>query len=372
MSDNMSMNDWINYTVNQGFYPGEFFEDEYEGNSLGDTIKATYGIGTGGIYNRRYGTEATVQVIYSEEVFGLAPKVPYLKSGHPLMSAASATSGGGIALGGAVQTPDVRTYDQGYTTPKLHTKTIAVDKSYSALEGKDDQVSSDQLVRDGISEWKDLIDRSLLTQFDTLAGNNIESIDRLTASSVERGACGETAGDEDFMNVDRSTDTWFNATVKHHSDVPQTYRLKDYEDALADIEKYKGPRGLDAHLVLTGHDTYWRNAQQVGPAIWRQQEEHSVSINGISSDKGTRYSIHTPEINGHPIFRVNHVNQSSISWMYILNQDYMGIKILTPPTTSQSDDIHKTRNFYDEYVPFLHAELYADHGAAHAKIRDIV
>jgi len=375
MSENFAMVEWISYLSNSNLIPAEFFEatDQFGSASLGTSLKAAYGIGTGGIYNKRYGTEAVVNVIYSEEVMGLNPKRPYLKSGHPLLSAAAATSGGGIALGGSVPAGDVRTYSQGYIAPKLHGKTVDINKSYKALEGKDDLISSDQLVRDTGSEWKDLIDRALVAYFDTAAGNNIESGDRLTASSVEVAACGETAGDEDFMNIDKSANTWFNPYVSHRSAVPGAYKLKYIEDSLAAVEPYaKGPRGRFAYMLMTGYDTYWRSAQQVGPSIWRKEEDVGMSINGISTDQGTPYSIRTPKLYKHPIFSVNHVKQSTISWLYGFNQDFMGVKILIPPGTVQTDNVLVTGIYADRYNYYMEAELYTDLSKAQFKVRDIL
>jgi hypothetical protein len=375
MSENFAMVEWISFLSNSDLIPSDFFEstDEFGSASLGTSLKAAYGIGTGGIYNKRYGTEAVVNVIYSDEIMGLSPKRPYLKSGHPLLSAASATSGGGIALGGSVPAGDVRTYSQGSIAPKLHGKTVDINKSYKALEGKDDLISSDQLVRDTGSEWKDLIDRALVLYFDTASGNNIETVDRLTASSVEVTACGETAGDEDFMGIDKSANTWFNPYVSQAANVPRAYKLKLIVDALAAVEPYaKGPRGRFAYMLMTGYDTYWRTADQVGPSIWRQEQDVQMDINGISTDKGTPYSIRTPQIYKHPIFSVNHIKQSTISWMYGFNQDFMGTKILIPPGTVQTDNILITGVYADRYNYYMEADIYTDFSKVQFKIRDLL
>lgn len=372
---NYSMVEWVTFLTDNNLFPAEFFStsDQWGSRPLGETIKTAYGTGTSGIYNKRYGTEAVVNIIYSEDIHGLSAKRPYLKSGHPLVSAAAATTGGGVALGGGVPVGDVRTYSQAYTIPKIHAKTVDITTTYRNLEGKDDMISSDQLIRDGGSEWKDLIDRALCTHFDTLAGNNLESYDRLTASSVEQAACGETAADEDFMGIDKSANTWDNPYVSHGSNAPRPYKLKFIEDAYAAVGPYaKGPRKESAIVLQTGFDTYWRTAEAVGPSIWRQPMDVAITVNGVTTDKGTPYNTRVPSIHNSPLFMLNHIKQSTISWLYGINQDFAYIKILAPPAVAQTDNIKITQYFMSSYTYHVEEELATDLSKASFKVRDLV
>ncbi len=104
----------------------------------------------------------------------------------------------------------------------------------------------------------EMINKMLLTDNDTLAGDNIESLDRIIGSYSEINGVGQTAGDLDIYGLDRDAGaTWSDAYVNHNSNVARTFTIDLLDTTLTNLRK----NGAQPKVILTGYDTQERIQQ---------------------------------------------------------------------------------------------------------------
>ena len=377
MSGLVTLPQYAGYLDQLGYLPTSFWGEEgFEGFVTPEKSKTAHTLSTTGAFNRIYGGNLVAQILYSDSLFSILPKVPYDKSGHRVIEAQGMSTGVGQNLGGNLQTATPPTYSQElYTTPALQTNTVDVNLEYEALNGKDDIISPQEIVQWGVTEFRNGMDYALGLDTDTKAsaGTYLESIDRMTCSTA--GAVTNhsyNAGDEDFMGVDRSTNDWFDAYMNENSGTDRVFQLSYLEDVYANIEPYAdGPGGFNL-VNVTGFDTGWRINQAAGPAIYHPKESYSVSLNGLSTQEGTAYNIRIPSVHGYPLFLMRaNITQDTISRIYTYNQDYCGIKMLTPPAVMDSSDPIVVGSFLHRYINFMYGQLFSLKSKAHGAIWDL-
>lgn len=366
----MALDEW-------GLIPNDFWGPEgYSGFVTPDKSKTAHTLSTTGIYNKIYGGNLVEQILYSDSLLSILPKVPYEKSGHRVIEAQGMSTGVGQALGGALQTATPPTYSaELYTTPALQTNTVDVNMEYEALSGKDDEITPQEIVAWGVTEFRNGIDYALGLDCNTLAsgGTYMESIERLAASTA--GVVtnhGYNAGDEDFMGVDRSANAWWDGYMNENSGTDRVFQLSYLEDVYANIEPYaSGPGGFNL-VNVTGFTTGWRINQAAGPAIYHPKQDFSMSLNGLSTQTGTAYSIRIPSIHGYPLFLMRaNIAADTISRVYTYNQDFCGIKMLVPPASMDSSDPIVIGSFLHRYINFMYGQLYSTKSKAHGTIWDL-
>jgi len=369
--------EYVNALDQAGTIPMSFWgKDGFEGFVTPEKSKTAHTLSTTGYYNKIYGGDLVAQVLYSDNLLSILPKVPYEKSGHRVVEAAGLSTGVGQALGGALQTAAVPTYSaELYTTPALQTNTVDINMEAEALSGKDDMITPAEVVQWGMTEFRSGIDYALGLDCNTLAsaGTYLESIDRLATSTA--GAVTNhsyNAGDEDFMGVDRSANAWFDGYMNEASGVDRVFQLSLLETTYSNIEPYAdGPGGFNL-VNVTGFNTGWRINQAAGPAIYHPKEDYSLSLNGLSTQKGTAYNIRIPSVHGYPLFLMRtHIASDTISRVYTYNQDYCGIKMLVPPATLDSNNPMINGYFRHRYVNYLYGQLYSLKSKAHGTIWDL-
>ena len=355
---------WDAYLDQKGVLPKEFWESSIPGDvtSIRERGKTSHGIGTTGIYNKIYGNDLAIAVLYGDEGYQIMSKFPYLQSGHRAVEALETTATA-QTLGGAIQTAAPNTYSQElYTTPGLDHKTTDVNIDYELLDGKDNIVPADAIVQADITAFKNMIDTALFKDSNTLSATGLESIDRaIGATGLQVTGHSYTAADEDFMAIDRSANAWFDCNYNDNDDSDRPFQLDYLEDQLESCESYAdGPNGEGALMILTGRDTLWKVNQAASPQIWNPREEFSLTIGGVSTQTGTRYNIKTPSIDGYPIFgmKSGHVQTDGISRMYVVNNDYLGVKLLTAPYTTDSADPIVTGYHLHRYVHRVYHQLF--------------
>lgn len=166
---------------------------------------------------------------------------------------AFASSGKGGQSEGTIPAAVTGSYTEVSPSAKEHSTQMRVSGLMQALRSiQDNAMSSVEELRVDIAiEHAREIERALQTDVDTLAGNNIESIDRATASSANQAAIGWTAGHEDIFGISRSANTWFNAI----QDASATARA--LTTTLVDgIFRQSISRGGHPTFWLTGYDTW--------------------------------------------------------------------------------------------------------------------
>ena len=76
----------------------------------------------------------------------------------------------------------------------------------------------------------EMINIMLLTDADTLASNNFDSIDRVTTSSAAASALYSAATDADIYGITRSTSAWSDAAISHNSNTDRDLSLLLIDD----------------------------------------------------------------------------------------------------------------------------------------------
>ena len=214
---------------------------------------------TTGVYNAIYGAQVWRQLNQADTTFGLLPKVPWIQSGWRVITARGSTAvSGGVPENGAIPDSTKPTFQEVSTLPKTvaHTFNVSEIQQLLAKETKDDAVGDLEFMRGYYAiEHKEQIDRMLVTDVDTLAGDNFESIDRVVSSysEVSDASIGLDAGDADIYGIDRDAGaSWADAYVNHNSGTDRALTDELIRTLLQNVYT----NGGQPTFFLTGHDTY--------------------------------------------------------------------------------------------------------------------
>ena len=298
-----------------------------------------------------------------------------------MIKARSAT-GGGIPEGGNLPDTDKPDLALAQAPPKTIAHTF--DASWQTiLESKTlDDVIGDpmgELRKYTADEHKKDINAYLLQDADTLAGDNIESIDRLCASSAEITALGYTAGDEDIFTIDRSINSWADAYVDHNSGNDRDLTIAMLNKLIRNTRPYwSDPSGKNC-ILLTGHDT----ADRISELIQVQQRYIDIKLNPetgivrgpVRTREGVDGGFSVMAYKNLPIFESNDVPQDTISRIYLLDLGHTFIKTLAPTQyfevgvlNGQPQILNKLNQ---EGIFVTIAELACTKFKANGKIRDL-
>ena len=209
---------------------------------------------TSGNYNAIYGPRIFRALNFEAGVFAALPKPAYGQSGWRAATTRPASSWSGVAQTGSIPDTLRYTFTEISAIPKTLMNTFDVSAVQQVLSSTDDAVGMAELrMLHGVFH-KEMINVDLCLDFNTLSSNRLESIDRMTASSGERSACGETDNDENFNGVDKETETaWADPTVDHNSNTARALTKAILRTAIVDNIPEAG--GSYPNLLVTGHDT---------------------------------------------------------------------------------------------------------------------
>ncbi len=338
---------------------------------------------TTGFYNATFGNVVWEQINNEANMFGLLPKRPHDRSGWRVLTAAGATSGGGVVEDAAPPA----TIKPTLATLSTKAKTIATTFDVSALQQASSMVPGDdslentfQFLRNySAREHAKLINRMLLTDVGTLASNNIESVDRVISSNAEVSNVGIDAGDSDIYSQDRDAGTgWTDAYVNHNSNVDRSFSLALVDTLFTNTYPFADPG--DQYILVTGYDTLDQFQQQRSDQVrYRELGERAVthSLNGISSvAPGVDGGFMVSSYRGVPIFVSNDMVSDTISRVYLVNLSKLFVRVLMPTQYFQTG-VFTDRNPFginaiaDEGMFLTMAELIAPEFNVHGKLRDL-
>ena len=300
---------------------------------------------TAGTYQAIYGRKVWSQLNQEFNAFSILPKKPWDRSGWRVVtSKPSATVSGGIAENGTLPDTQKPTFQNVAAKPKTVAHSFDMSETAIFLNDKDDGLGD---IRSVLKEemgkhHAEMINGMLLTDVDTPAGNNIESLDRVTTGSVT--ASGDAAGtmdmtgtstasgnygqlgDADMYSIsaatDRTTTGWARAEVST-SGVKGTNRTLSL-DHFDEMFRKIWVRGGNPKVMLTGYDTLMR-LQQLLQSQQRFMEEKRVvpTYNGVKGVPGMEAGFIVATYNGVPIIPSKDVEADGISRVYMLDTDYL-------------------------------------------------
>ncbi len=219
----------------------------------------------------------------------------------------------------------------------------------------------------------EMINKMLLTDNDTLAGDNIESLDRIVGSYSEINGVGQTAGDLDIYGLDRDAGaTWSDAYVNHNSNVARTFTIDLLDTTLTNLRK----NGAQPKVILTGYDTQERIQQ----ALQAQQrflgaKQITPTYNGVKGIDGIEAGFNVATYQGIPIVCSKDVPQDTLSRIYILDTDHLFFKVGLPTmyfeSGMSSKDPFGINYLGDEGMYRTMGELICTRFNVQGKIRDL-
>ncbi len=299
---------------------------------------------TAGTYQAIYGRKVWSQLNQEFNAFSILPKKPWDRSGWRVVTAKpSFTKGGGVAENATLPDTTKPTFQQVAAKPKTVAHTFDMSEVAIFLADKDDGMGDIRSVlKEEVGKHHAEHINVMLTQdVDTPAGNDFESLDRVTASStmdstgtayaatVSGGASTthtahiSAASDVDIYSIDRSANTWADAEIDIASDAGLTERTLSL-DHLDNMFQKIWVRGGNPKVILTGYDTLMR-IQQLLQSQQRFMEEKRVTptYNGVKGVPGVEAGFIVATYNGVPIIPSKDIAADGISRMYFLDTDYL-------------------------------------------------
>ena len=303
---------------------------------------------TAGTYQAIYGRKVWSQLNQEFNAFSILPKRPWDRSGWRVITEKpnSGVVHGGIAENGTLPETVKPVFQHVAAKPKTIAHSFDVSEVAVFLADKDDGLGDMRSVlkEEMGKHHAEMVNKMLLTDSETVAGNNFESLDRVTGNdggasggltSMETGAssgtdhCGAT--DLDIYSIDRSANSWSNAVVNCGADRAAGSRRTMSLDQLDDVFQRMWELGGNPKVILTGYDTLMR-LQQLLQAQQRFMEEKRVTptYNGVKGVPGIEAGFIVATYNGVPIIPSKDVEKDGLSRMYFLDTDYLYFSTAIP------------------------------------------
>jgi len=287
---------------------------------------------TAGTYQAIYGRKVWSQLNQEFNAFSILPKKPWDRSGWRVVTAKpSKTVGGGIAENGTLPDTTKPTFQNVAAKPKTVAHSFDMSEVAIFLNDKDDGLGD---IRSVLKEemgkhHAEHINDMLTEDVTTVAGNDIESLDRITTgnNSMTSGTHYD-AGDEDIYSIDRRANTW--AFAEDSADSGSANRTLSL-DHLDETFRLIWERGGNPKVMLTGYDTLMR-IQQLLQAQQRFMEEKRVvpTFNGVKGVPGVEAGFIVATYNGVPIIPTKEMASDGISRVYMLDTDYVYFSTAKP------------------------------------------
>ena len=372
----------------------EEYINAYYGGTLG--IAKRYGIEKGdndftvanqaNAFNVVYGAKVYNQLNTKSEVAKLLKKEPWTQSGWRVMTTRPVDDGGnadfaaGTAEGGAFGDTTAPTLVEVEATLKEIVTPYELSTKAELLSDADDGLKG--LAAFMRKEMGDAhvfgMDQMLLATAETVAGNNVESLDRVTLSDAAANATLSARADIDMYNIDRSAQSWADATVSHNSGSDRALTTAML-DTLIEGVMTNGANYADL-VFLTGHDTYM-NIQQLltkggdgGAATilrYDAAQEGAASQNGVLGQAGLNYDSRVGSYNGIPIFVSQHVAKDTVSRIHLLDLPQFALRVAAPTTYVANDNLAITQALSKQFALITAMELITYRFNTSGSVRDL-
>lgn len=332
---------------------------------------------TGGARNVIFGRKLFSQIVNSMTTFGVLEKKPWEKSGYRALTVAQTTGKGGTSEGGAIRDAILSTYQEITIPPKIAHKSYMISSTQDALKGKDDVIHWADQIEEEQKQFTNQINRALNTDNDTLAGTDIESVDRAIGSFSEINGVSQNAGDLDFHGLDRDAAASFaDGFVSHASGVDRTFSLDLLDSVITTIRPFwDAAKGSDNKVITIGTDTLERMQQLlVAQQRFTDKLNAKVGVNGIQTLQGADAGFNVATYQGIPVFPENDMQQDTIGRIYVIDKDSMHFALLRPPQhleTRGQQDYMNINAFATKAVEFVEGELVVTVFQANGKVRDL-
>ena len=348
---------------------------------------------TAGTYQAIYGRKVWSQLNQEFNAFSILPKKPWERSGWRVITDKpnSGTVHGGIAENGTLPETVKPVFQHVAAKPKTIAHSFDVSEVAVFLADKDDGLGDMRSVlkEEMGKHHAEMVNKMLLTDCSTTAGNNFESLDRITAAEAADGSGSATTlkttssnnhaddGDLDIYSIDRRTNSRSSAEVNCAADTTAGNKRVLSLDHLDTTFQQVWERGGNPKVILTGYDTLMR-LQQLLQAQQRFMEEKRVTptYNGVKGVPGIEAGFIVATYNGVPIIPSKDVVKTDgLSRMYLLDTDYMYFSTAIPTQYFESGietgDPFAINRLGQEGLYRTMGEIWTTFFGAQASIRDL-
>ena len=291
---------------------------------------------TAGTYQAIYGRKVWSQLNQEFNAFSILPKKPWEKSGWRIITGKpSFTKGGGVAENATLPETTKPTFLHVAAKPKTIAHTFDMSEVAIFLADKDDGLGDiRQVLKEEMGKHHaDHVNQMLTLDVETPAGNDFESLDRLTTDpDTINNANGYVSAntDNDMYSITRDGSVDFHSAEVSASGTSGTNRTLSL-DHMDTIFQQVWKRGGNPKVIFTGYDTLMR-VQQLLQSQQRFMETKRVtpSFNGVKGVPGIEAGFIVATYNGVPIIPSKDVVTDGISRMYYLDTDYLWFQTAIP------------------------------------------
>lgn len=334
-----------------------------------------------GTYQAIYGRKVWSQLNQEFNAFSIMPKKPWEKSGWRIITGKpSFAKGGGVAENATLPETTKPTFLHVAAKPKTIAHTFDMSEVAIFLADKDDGLGDiRQVLKEEMGKHHaDHVNRMLTTDVDTPAGNDFESLDRLTTDpdTINNANGYVTANtDNDMYSITRDGGVDFHSAEVSASGTKNTNRTLSL-DHLDTIFQQVWTRGGNPKVIFTGYDTLMR-VQQLLQSQQRFMETKRVtpSFNGVKGVPGIEAGFIVATYNGVPIIPSKDVTTDGISRMYYLDTDYLWFQTAIPTqyfeSGIESGDPFAINRLGQEGLYRTMGELVVSFFGAQGSIRDL-
>ena len=337
---------------------------------------------TAGTYQAIFGRKVWSQLNQEFNAFSILPKKPWEKSGWRVVTG-KPTDAVGLPENGVLPDSTKPTFAEVSTKPKTVASKFDLSETAMFLADKDDGLGDARAVikMEMSKSHAESINKMLLRDVDTVAGNNFESLDRATSSSFSEPASFADVSaltDHNMYSITRNStgaNDWFDANVDAGTAGAERALTLNTLDAMF---RSTWERGGQPKVILTGYDTIEKIQQLLQPQQrFTEMKRVTPSVNGVQGIPGMEGGFVVATYNGVPIIPAKdvHAPTGGLSRIYMLDTDYMYF-CTAKPTLYHESGIETGDPFGINrlgQVGLFHTmgELWQLFYGAHGKIRDL-
>ena len=377
----MSFEEYVN-----AYYGGTLGISKRYGISKADDNIDTTGLAEG--LNTVFGAKVFNQLNTKSEVFKLLKKEAWTQSGFRALTARHATTAG-VAEGGAFPETDHPELKEITLTLKEVVTPWQMSSKAEILSEADDGLGNlAAFMRREQGEahaffLDDMLTKSVEANSDGssgagLAGNNMESLDRVTATLAyvtDAQSPSNSQDDCDMYGIDISSNSFFDAGHTHFTDdgSNNALALDDLDTMIAAL--MENGANYNSLVILTGFDTY-QNLKALmqgtnGAFKFSLDGAAAANMNGVTGEAGLNFDSRVGAYDGIPIFLSQHVPKDGASRLYMLDMDNLALRVAAPTTYVDNTNLAVRQVLSREYAFITAGELVAYRRNTSGSIRDL-
>jgi len=377
----MSFEEYVN-----AYYGGTLGISKRYGISKADDNIDTTGLAEG--LNTVFGAKVFNQLNTKSEVFKLLKKEAWTQSGFRALTARHATTAG-VAEGGAFPETDHPELKEITLTLKEVVTPWQMSSKAEILSEADDGLGNlAAFMRREQGEahaffLDDMLTKSVEANSDGssgagLAGNNMESLDRVTATLAyvtDAQSPSNSQDDCDMYGIDISSNSFFDAGHTHFTDdgSNNALALDDLDTMIAAL--LENGANYNSLAILTGFDTY-QNLKALmqgtnGAFKFSLDGAAAANMNGVTGEAGLNFDSRVGAYDGIPIFLSQHVPKDGASRLYMLDMDNLALRVAAPTTYVDNTNLAVRQVLSREYAFITAGELVAYRRNTSGSIRDL-